>query len=80
MKEDDSASVYTVNGLGEANIFKTSLRGEGTDSTLNGRGKAKLWDTLEIGVLVRARDPDRAQRIVQRSEARRQRHHSLRRR
>jgi hypothetical protein len=66
MEIDDPVTVYTLNDPNQAEIIKTALRGEGIFCELDGERQAGLSDILQIGVLVRARDADRASKIIQR--------------
>ena len=72
MEADEPVTVYTVNNPYEAEVVKTVLQGEGISCQLDGEGQAGLSDILTIGILVRARDADRAQQIIGKSEANRQ--------
>ena len=72
MEVDDPMTVYTVNHPYEAEDIKTALQGQGIWCQLNGDGQAGLSDSLEVGVLVRPRDADRALTIIQQIEANRQ--------
>ena len=60
MEADDPVTVYTLNNPYQAEIIKAALRGEGISCELDGERQAGLSEILEIGVLVRARDADRA--------------------
>jgi type III secretory pathway lipoprotein EscJ len=72
MEVDDPMTVYTVNNPYEAEDIKTALQGQGISCQLNGDGQAGLSDSLEVSVLVRPRDADRALTIIQQNEAHRQ--------
>jgi hypothetical protein len=72
MKADEPVTVYTVNNPYEAEIIRMALDGEGISCQLDGEGQAGLSDILEIGILVRARDADRAQRIIRHNDAKHQ--------
>ena len=72
MEADEPVTVYTVNNPYEAEVIKTALQGQGISCELDGEGQAGLSDILEIGVLVRARDADRARKLILHNEARRQ--------
>jgi hypothetical protein len=72
MEVDDPMTVCTVNNPYEAEDIKTALQGQGISCQLNGDGQAGLSDSLEVGVLVRPRDADRALTIIQQNEANRQ--------
>ena len=50
-----------------------ALQGHGISCQLDGEGQAGLSDILEIGILVPARDADRAQKIIEQNEAK---HHN----
>ena len=69
MEADEPVTVYTVNNPYEAEIIKMALQGEGIACQLDGEGQAGLSDILEIGVLVPAKDADRARRIIEHNEA-----------
>ncbi|MGO8751177.1 MAG: putative signal transducing protein [Thermoguttaceae bacterium] len=64
MNTDEPITVYTLHDAAEAEIIKTVLRGAGIRCELDGERQAGLADILDIGVLVRARDADRARRII----------------
>jgi hypothetical protein len=72
MTADDPVTVYTVNDPYKAEVVKTALQGQGISCQLDGERQAGLSEILEIGLLVRARDADRAWRMIQRNEAKRQ--------
>jgi len=72
MEADEPVTIYTVNNPYEAEIIKMALQGEGISCQLDGEGQAGLSDILEIGVLVPARDADRAQKIIEQNEAKHQ--------
>ncbi len=76
MKADDPVTVYTLNDPYHAEIIKTALRGEGISCELDGERQAGLSEILEIGVLVRARDADRARKLIRRHELQRAGEHS----
>ena len=69
MEADEPVTVYTVNNPNEAEIIKMALHGQGISCQLDGEGQAGLSDILEIGILVPARDADRAQKIIEQKEA-----------
>ena len=72
MEADEPVTVYTVNNPNEAEIIKMALHGQGISCQLDGEGQAGLSDILEIGILVPARDADRAQKIIEQNEAKHQ--------
>ncbi len=75
MEADDPVAVYMLNDPYQAELIKTVLRGEGIFCELDGERQAGLSDILEIGVLVRARDADRACKIIRRHASPRKEHH-----
>ena len=65
----------TTTGLNDpykAEIIKNALRGEGIPCELDGERQAGLSEILEIGVLVRVRDADRARKIIEQNERKRE--------
>ena len=68
MEADDPVTVYTLNDPYQAEVIKEALRGEGILCELDGEHQAGLSEILNIGVLVRTRDADRARKIIQRHE------------
>jgi hypothetical protein len=72
MEADEPVTVYTVNNPYEAEVIKMALHSEGISCELDGEGQAGLSDILEIGILVPARDADRAQNIIEQNEAKHQ--------
>ena len=69
MEADEPVTVYTVNNPFQAEIIKTALQGQGISCQLDGEGQAGLSDILEIGILVPAKDADRARTIIEHNEA-----------
>jgi hypothetical protein len=72
MEADEPVTVYTVKNPYEAEVIKMALQGEGISCQLDGEGQAGLSDILEIGILVPARDADRAQNIIEQNDAKHQ--------
>ena len=72
MAANEPVTVYTVNNPYEAEVIRMALHGEGISCELDGEGQAGLSDILEIGILVPARDADRAQKIIEQNEAKHQ--------
>jgi hypothetical protein len=68
MESDEPVTVYTLNDPYQAEIIKAALRGEGISCELDGERQAGFSDILEIGVLVRAQDADRARKLIRRHE------------
>jgi hypothetical protein len=69
MEADEPVTVYTVNNPYEAEIIKAALQSEGILCELDGEGQTGLSDIFPIGILVRARDADLAQKIIRQNEA-----------
>jgi hypothetical protein len=72
MEADEPVTVYKVNNPYEAEVIKMALQGQGISCQLDGEVQAGLSDILEIGILVPARDADRAQKIIEQSESKHQ--------
>lgn len=70
--EDELVTVYTVNDPLEAEVIKNALHEEGIACEINDEHQAGFTGMFEIGVLVRARDADRAHRIIASHEPRAQ--------
>ena len=70
MEANEPVTVFTVNNPYEAEIIKMALQGQGISCQLDGEGQAGLSDILEIGILVPARDADRALKLIRENEAR----------
>jgi hypothetical protein len=68
MEAEEPVTVYTVNNPYQAEIIKAALHSEGIMCQLDGEGQAGLSDILEIGIVVRARDADLAEKIVRQNE------------
>ena len=77
MEADEPVTVYTVTNPYEAEVIKMALHGEGISCELDGEGQAGQSDILAIGILVPARDADRAQNIIEQNRAK---HHAAPRR
>ena len=65
---DELVTVYTLKDPYKAEIIKNALRDEGIRCDLDGKGQAGLSEVLDIGVLVRAQDADRARGLIERHE------------
>jgi hypothetical protein len=67
-KETDGCelvTVYTLKDPYKAGIIMNALRDEGIPCELDGEGQAGLSEILDIGVLVRAQDADRARGFIE---------------
>jgi hypothetical protein len=65
---DELVTAYTLKDPNIAEIIKNTLRGEGIPCELDGEGQAGLAEVLDIGILVRARDADHAQKLIEQHE------------
>lgn len=68
MEVDNPVTVYVLNDPYQAEIIQAALQGEGIPCELDGERQAGLSGILEIGVLVRAQDADRARRLIRRHD------------
>ncbi len=66
--------VYTLNDPYKAEVIQSDLHSQGIACELDGEHQAGFSDILEIGILVRASDADRARRVIRRREPRKPRH------
>lgn len=64
MNMNDPVMVYTLDDPLEAEVVKNALRSQGIPCELDGQRQAALSHVLQIGVLVRAQDADRARRLI----------------
>ena len=64
MDLDELVKVYTLCDAGLAEIIRASLQDEGIPCQLGGRQQAGFTGTVEIDVLVRAVDADKARRLI----------------
>jgi hypothetical protein len=70
MDPDELVTIYTLNDYFKAEVIKNALGSEGILCELDGEGQAGLAEILTIGVAVRARDADRARKIILNHEER----------
>ena len=68
MGPDEPVTVYTLNDYYQTEIIKNALQSEGIHCDLDGERQAGLAEILTIGVVDRARDADRARKIIHRHE------------
>lgn len=68
MNANEPVSVYITNDPFKAELIQNALQSEGIHCELEGGGQAALTAVLDIKVLVRAWDEDRARRIIQAHE------------
>ena len=67
MDKNELLTVYTTNDANEAEIIRGAIHAEGMKCEIVGEGQAGLTglDTMEIKVVVRAEDFDRAKAFVE---------------
>lgn len=67
-RPDDLLSVYSTNDASEAEILRSALHGEGVKCEISGENQAGLTGvgSLEIQLLVKAEDFDRARAFLER--------------
>ncbi len=75
MTQDDSSldpnelvTVFTVNDPIEAEILKNFLNAEGIACQIAGEGQAGLTGVMEIELLAKAVDADRAEKLIRQRE------------
>ena len=71
-KPDDLMSVYSAKNASEAEILRNALHSEGIKCEISGENQAGLAgiDSLEIQLLVRSEDFDRAHTFLERHQHR----------
>jgi hypothetical protein len=62
---DEVVAAYTTNDLYEAEIIRNELRDEGIACELDGESQGGFTEIVEMKVLVRASDADRARRLIE---------------
>lgn len=67
---DELMTVYTVNEPTLAELLRAELAAEGIRCEVSGENQAGLAGVLQIDLLVRAADFDRARKFIRRHEAR----------
>lgn len=70
-KDEELVRVYTTTDLSEAELLQNALKDEGVRSMLENPHQAGLSGVLQIGILVREEDADRARKIVKQREPKR---------
>ena len=68
MEADDIITVYTLHDPNHAEIIRAALHNEGIKCEIDGENQAAMTNILEIGILVRAVDADRARKIIESHE------------
>ena len=65
-KPDDILTVYTTDNANDAEVVRAALHGEGIKCEVGGETQAGLAGIMEIQLLVRAEDFDRARAFLKR--------------
>src|ERR1700752_612446 len=60
----DPVPIYTVKSANQAEIIKNFLESEGIPCSIEGEGQVGLAGILDIKLLVRAADADRARKLI----------------
>lgn len=68
MQANDYVTIYTVTDANKAELIRAELQNEGISCRLDGENQAGFSNIFEIGVMVPAKDADRARRFVVRHE------------
>lgn len=68
MEAREPVSVYTVTTEAEAEMIRNLLHAEGIACELGGMSQAGLAGVLQIDVLVRAEDVDKASKIIKKQQ------------
>jgi hypothetical protein len=69
---NELVTAYTLKDPYKAEIIKNALCAEGILCELDGEGQAGLTEVLDIGILVRAQDVDRARKLIEQHERKRE--------
>jgi hypothetical protein len=69
MDVEELVTVYSLKDPNKAEIIKMALQNEGITCFLDGENQAGLTGVLEIGVMVRSWDADRALRVIKSHES-----------
>jgi Putative prokaryotic signal transducing protein len=64
MDANEPAVVYTTNNTSDAEILKNVLEGEGIECELDGENQGGFVGVLDVKILVRASDEERARRVL----------------
>lgn len=68
MESEDLMSVYTLTDEMQAEIIKNALEAGGIVCEIDGLHQGGFTGTLEINILVKARDEDKARSIIEAHE------------
>lgn len=71
MDANELVTVYTLNDATQAELIRNALHDEGIACEIDGENQAGLTGILEIKILCRAVDADRARKFIESHE-----HHS----
>ena len=68
MDPDEPFNVYSTNDPNQAELIKAELRSEGIACEVTGENQGGLAGILEVTVVVRAKDADRARKLIKQHE------------
>ncbi len=71
MDHEEPVTVYTLTDRLEAEIIQTAMRAEGIPCEIGGASQAGLSGVMEISILTRAEDADKARALLAEHEKRR---------
>ncbi len=69
IKPDDLMVVYTTNDVTDAEIVRAALHSEGIKCEIDGQQQGGFTGIMQVKLLVRAEDFDRARKYVQQHES-----------
>lgn len=65
MEQDELMTIEKVTDPGYAEVVRVALQAAGIRCELDGEHQAGFTGTFEIGIMVRAKDADRALKIIE---------------
>ena len=65
MEPQDLVTIYRTTDPGEAEVIRVALEEDGIRCEVDGSHQGGFTGTLEMGLLVRAIDADRARKIIE---------------
>lgn len=68
MDANSFVTIYTVTDANKAELIKAELQNEGMPCRLDGENQAGFSNIFEIGIMVLAKDADRARKFIVRHE------------
>jgi len=70
MNANHFVTVYSVTDVNKAELIRVELQSLGVSCRLDGHNQAGLCNILEIGIMVPAKDADRARKFILQHEER----------